>query len=162
MAIPRLAALVALALSAYFAAPAAAQDGRLTGAEIRAQFVDKPFSYRCTRVTVGDPYNPSGLAPRRDGGYLAIRGLLRADRPATYKCRNVTPAGEKPCRGGGGVDGREAGVWSAEGDTLCWQWLTARGSGKQCYEIHRGTAGLRFRRTSGPLSCIDGETAVFE
>ena len=162
MTSPYSAGFVALVIPACIAASAFAQSGRLTGAEIRVHFTDKPFSYRCTRVTVGDPYNPSALTPRRDGVYQAIRGLLRADSSATYTCRRVTAAGESPCRGGGGVDGREAGVWSIEGDTLCWQWLTARGSGKQCYQVNRASAGLRFQQTSGPLSCIDGETAKFE
>lgn len=155
-------AFAALAVATGRPQTAAAQGERLTGAEIRAQVTNKPFSYRSMRATVGDPYNPSGFTQRRDGGHLLIRGLLRADNSATYTCRNVTPGGENPCRGGGGVDGREVGVWSIESDTLCWQWLTARGGGKQCYELYRAPGGLRFKQVSGPLSGIDGETAKFE
>ena len=139
-------------------APLAAQrETKLTAAQIQAEFAGKIFRVRTAKSPAGDPANPSAMVPRGDLGFSIMELFFRSDHSVIFRCTSFDRSGRPgPCqRTGAGT--RDVGVWSIEGDRFCYQWLEARGSQKQCYDVYREGAGYRVRLASGPLSTIDGE-----
>ncbi len=154
-------ASAAFVLGMALAAPARAQETKLSGAEIEAALVGKPFRVRTERVPVGNPANPSGMTRRSDGGYAVTDVFVRPDHSIIFVCTHYNRAGfTTPCGLTGGAGTRDAGVWSVSDNRFCYQFLTARGGQEQCYDVLRDSEGLRFRLASGPPSTIDGERLV--
>lgn len=157
------AAVVAgIALSMCLDAPGHAQTGaKLTSAEIRAALTDRPFEFQTTKIASQDPRNPgkSGLVERTDGDHVTFRVLVRGDGSIIFRCtRHFRSGGSRPCSD----RLQDVGIWSVQGDGLCWSWTEVSAGQRFCFEFRREGASIRARQASGPPSTMDGALLEFK
>jgi hypothetical protein len=137
--------------------PASAQaERRLTSAELRSTLVGRVFSYRTTKIPGGDLHKPGDVIwrERSDGGYSVFRVFARDDGSIVFFCTSYSRDGrtsECPSRV------RDVGTWSVDGDRLCSQYSSIRGSSEICYEFYAIGGAIRAKQVRGPRSTLDGE-----
>ena len=157
-----LGVMSAVAASALSGGAARGQVGaKLNGAELRAALIDRPFEFRTTKTATQDPRNPgkSGLAERTDGDHVTFRVLVRGDGSIIFRCtRHFRSGGSRPCSD----RLQDVGIWSVQGDGLCWSWTEVSSGQRFCFDFRREGASVRARQASGPPSTMDGALLEFK